>query len=65
MQCMHKSNFQVRPRNLCRRKKAVSIPELSSRQSALAVLYCRLCPVWFYNICPHYHIKGTIFRKLY
>ena len=25
--------------------------------------YCRLWPVWLYNIFPHYHINGTIFGK--
>jgi hypothetical protein len=32
-------------------------------QSACAVLYCHLWPVWLYQICPHYLINGTIFWK--
>jgi hypothetical protein len=33
-------------------------------QSACAVLYCHLWPVWLYNIFPHYLINGTIFGKM-
>jgi hypothetical protein len=55
----------MRSRNYCRRRKAVSISELSSKQSAFAALCCHLWPVWFYNIFPHHHIKATIFGKLY
>jgi hypothetical protein len=40
-------------------------PELSSMQSACAVLYCRLWPVWLYNILPHYPINDTIFVKMF
>jgi hypothetical protein len=25
--------------------------------------HCHLWPVWFYNIFPHYLMKGTIFKK--
>ena len=25
--------------------------------------YCRVWPVWLYNIFPHYHINGTILGK--
>jgi len=32
-------------------------------QSACAVLYCHLWPVWLYHIFPHYLINGTIFIK--
>jgi len=32
-------------------------------ETAYAVLYCHLCPVWFYHIFPYYLIKGTIFGK--
>jgi hypothetical protein len=32
-------------------------------QSACAVLYCHLWPVWLYHIFPHYLINGTIFGK--
>jgi hypothetical protein len=32
-------------------------------QSACAVLYCHLWPVWLYHIFPHYLIYGTIFGK--
>jgi hypothetical protein len=32
-------------------------------QSARAVLYCHLWPVWLNHIFPHYLINGTIFRK--
>jgi len=32
-------------------------------QCAWAVWYCRLWPFMFYNIFPHYLIKGTIFEK--
>jgi hypothetical protein len=32
-------------------------------QSACAVLYCHLWPVWLYHIFPHYLINGTIFEK--
>ena len=30
-------------------------------QSAYAVLYCHLWPVWLYHIFPHYLINGMIF----
>jgi hypothetical protein len=33
-------------------------------QSACAVLYNYLWPVWLYHIFPHYLINGTIFGKL-
>jgi hypothetical protein len=29
-------------------------------QSACAVLYCHMWPVWLYHIFPHYLINGTI-----
>jgi hypothetical protein len=32
-------------------------------QSACAVLYCHLWPVWLYHIFLHYLINGTIFGK--
>jgi hypothetical protein len=32
-------------------------------QSACAVLYCHLWPVWLYHIFPHYLINGTIFGE--
>ena len=32
-------------------------------QSACAVLYCHLWPVWIYNIFPHYLTSVTIFRE--
>jgi len=34
---------------------------LSSMQSACAILYCRLWPVWFCRIFPHCLINGTTF----
>ena len=34
-----------------------------SMQSACAVLYCHLRPLWLYHICPHYFINGTILGK--
>jgi len=37
-------------------------PYSSSTQSACAVLYCHLWPIWFYHIFPHYLTNGTIFR---
>jgi hypothetical protein len=36
---------------------------LFSTQSACAVLYCHLWPVWLYHIFAHYLINGTIFGK--
>ena len=38
-------------------------PWLPSIQSACAVLYCHLSPVWLYEDFPHYLINGTIFGK--
>jgi hypothetical protein len=32
-------------------------------QSACAVLYCHLWPVWLYHIFPHYLTNGTILKK--
>jgi len=32
-------------------------------QSARAMFYCRLWPVWPYQIFPHYVINGTISEK--
>jgi hypothetical protein len=32
-------------------------------QSACAVLYCHLWPIWLYHIFPHYLINDTIFGK--
>ena len=37
--------------------------QLSSMQSACAVLYCRLWPLRLYSIFPHHVINGTIYRK--
>jgi len=37
--------------------------KLSSMQSARAMLYCRLWPVWPYLKLPHYVINGTISGK--
>ena len=34
-------------------------------QSACAVLYCNLWPVWIYHISQHYLINGTIFGKTF
>ena len=25
--------------------------------------YCRLWPIWLYNVFPHYRLKGTIFKQ--
>jgi hypothetical protein len=32
-------------------------------QSACAVSYCHLCPLWLYHIFSHYLINGMIFGK--
>jgi len=32
-------------------------------ESACAVFYCHLWPVWLYPVIPHYLINGTIFEK--
>ena len=32
-------------------------------QSACAVIYCHLWPVWLYHIFPHFLTNGTIFGK--
>jgi hypothetical protein len=32
-------------------------------QSACAVLYCNVSPIWLYNIFSHYLTNGTIFGK--
>ena len=42
---------------------SVFLPQFSSMQSACAVLYCHLWPVWLCHILPHYLINGTIFGK--
>jgi hypothetical protein len=42
---------------------SVPLPSLSSMQSACAVLYCHLWPVWLYRIFPHYLTKGRMFGK--
>ena len=39
-------------------------PWLSSMQSACAVLYCHLLPVWLYHIFPRYLINDMNFRKM-
>jgi len=40
-------------------------PQLTSMQSACAILYCRLRPVWLHLIFPHYLITGTISEEHY
>jgi hypothetical protein len=40
-----------------------SCRKLSGMQSACAVLYCQLWPVWLYDIFPRYIINGVIFGK--
>jgi hypothetical protein len=41
----------------------MSVALVIHMQSARAVLYCRLWPVWLYHIFPHYVINDTIFGK--
>jgi hypothetical protein len=36
---------------------------LSIKQSAWAIVYCHMWPVWLYHILPHDRLNGTIFRK--
>ena len=36
---------------------------LSGKQSAWAVLYSHMWPIWFYHIFPHYLINGAISWK--
>jgi hypothetical protein len=43
--------------------ECVSVALVISMQSACAVLYCHLRPVWLYHIFPHYLINGTILGK--
>jgi hypothetical protein len=50
-----------------RRVRVTIFPWRSNKchmQSACAVLYCHLWPVWLYHIFLHYLINGTIFRKM-
>jgi hypothetical protein len=61
---------RVRVNIFCRGKaisteyyQCVFLPYLSSMQSACAILYCHLWPVWLYHIFPHNLIKGTIFAR--
>jgi hypothetical protein len=66
-------NVEARSRNHCCLGKEISIkysefgpiflPYLSGMQSACAVLYCHLWPVWLYHIFPHYLISNTIFGE--
>jgi hypothetical protein len=42
----------------------LSVSVAFSMQSACAVLYYNLWPIWLYNIFTRYLINGTIFGKL-
>ena len=53
----------MRIRTLVGSQKHWRVRARASMQSACAVLYCHLWPVWLYHIFPHYFINGTIFRK--
>ena len=57
------TTFAVEKQELLRILSVGLWPQLSSTQSACAVLYYHLRPVRLYNIFPHYLIKGTIFGK--
>jgi len=37
---------------------------LSSTQSACAVFYCHVLPVWLYRIFPHFLTNVAIFRRM-
>jgi len=39
------------------------LPYSFSSQSARAIVYCHLWPLWLYYIFTHFLIIGTIFRK--
>jgi len=64
-------HVQARSRNHCCGGKAVIISYsecvpvslVSQHQSACAVLYCHLWPVWTYHIFLHFLTNGTIFGK--
>jgi len=70
-QCTYKRNTVTRWRNqYCHGKvKELHIlsvclqPYLVSTQSACAVLYCQLWPVWLYNILPRCLINCAIFEQ--
>jgi hypothetical protein len=49
---------EARSGNLRYRRKAIII-----RQSACAVLYCHMWPLWLLQIFPHYLIKDAILGK--
>ena len=45
---------------------SVLLPYVTGIQSACAVLYCNMRPVWLYHIFPHYLIHGMILgEKMY
>jgi hypothetical protein len=68
---MYNLKTEARSRNHCCRGKAihvtcserVSVDLVIHMQSACAILYCRLWPLWHYRIFPHYLINGAIFGK--
>jgi hypothetical protein len=39
---------------------SVLLPYVTGMQSARAVLYCNMRPVWLYHILPYYIINGKI-----
>ena len=55
------TTFAVEKQELLRILSVGLWPQLSSTQSACAVLCYHLRPVRLYNIFPHYLINGTIF----
>jgi hypothetical protein len=70
----HKRKTGARSRNHYCREEAIRIthsecvcvclePELTSMQSACAVLYCHLWPDQLYRDFPHYLINDTTFGK--
>jgi len=62
-------NIEGHSRNHCCSRRAINITysnygcSLSYPAFNAHAPYCHLCPVWLYQISPHYLINGTIFGK--
>jgi hypothetical protein len=68
MQLTYNCNTEARSRDHCchwgiKCREHLSVALVIGHESACAVLYCHLWPVWLCPIIPHYLINGTIFEK--
>ena len=63
MRCVRVTTVAVEKQRVLHILIANLQPSSFGMQSACAVLFCHLWPVWLYYTFPHYLISGMIFEK--